>query len=72
MGCDDSKGAGEEPYKEGRLEDGTRDGASNGMRDNTADGALDMALDNAGDGEAEVNWDDWDWDLVNENVVSCV
>ena len=31
-----------------------------------------MTLDNAGDGEAEVKWDDWDWDLVNENVVSCV
>ena len=27
-----------------------------------------MVLDNASDGEAEVKWDDWDWDLVNENV----
>jgi len=54
------------------LEDGTGDGASDGMQDDPTDGTLDTALDNAGDGEAKVKWDDWDWDLVNENTVSCI
>ena len=54
------------------MEDGTGDGASDGTRDDPADGTLDATLDNAGDGEAEVKWDDWDRDLVNENAVSHV
>ena len=61
----------EEPCEEGRLREGSRDGAADGTREDATDGTLDMALDKASDEEeAKCKWDDWDGVLTNKYSVS--